>query len=337
MKKTLLAAAVALAATNVQAVELYKTDKSEVTFYGQLRGQLVINDGQDPDLNSGSSRAGVKVSHELTDSLDAFGTAEFSIRYYEDKDNGKSDMYMRKHFVGLKGDFGEVQFGKDLVIGEYVYGADYSYYYGATALVHGVLNGAFQDSAIRYTYKRGDFFVTAGYGLGEDDLNKEAIELYTGTKFGDFNTHIGGGIVTDAYSYGVEVEQTYVQATLEYIQEDHFTLGTTLGTTTLENKVTGDDETSIALSLAGQYQITPKTKLYGGYEMVRHDLDALDDSTNIYTGLEYKFNSWVRVYGEYAYQDGATLGFTDKNNNKIGAGSSADKANNFMAGFRVYW
>ncbi len=338
MKKTLLALAIAATATSANAVEIFKSEEATVDFYGQLRTELRFLDDSDYEasLSSGSSRAGVNVNYNATDSLDVFGKIEFSIRYYEDKDDGKNDMFTRLHYVGVKGDFGSVRIGKDWTPGEHIYGADYSYFFGGSALFYSVLNGAAHDSQIQYVYDADDFFVRAAYGLPEDDTNQEMAELYAGMFLGDLSFNVGGGIITDAYSYGVEVEQTYIQGTVEYTM-DNLTLGATLGTTTLENTATGADTSSNGLSLAAMYGIAPKTTLYGGYEFVEHDLDLLDESNVFYAGVEYKFSRWARIYAEYAYRDGSTLGFVNNTNDKIGAGDSADKFNDFAFGARVYW
>ncbi len=330
MKKTLLALAVAAAATSANAAEIFKSDEATVDFYGQIRTELTFEEGNDhdPRLDAGSSRAGVELNYKATDTLDVFGKVEFSV---------VDSMSNRLHYVGLSGDFGSVLFGKDWTVGDESSKADYSYFYGGSAMFNNVLTGGSHDSQVKYSYEVDNFFFKAGYGLSEDESNQEAIELNIGTVMDALSFNLAGGMVTDPGKKikGLEIEQTYLQGTVEYAM-DSLTLGASLGTTTLEDTASGDDTTSNGFALAAKYSVSPKTAVYGGFDYVAHDLDALEDSNAFHAGVEHKFSSWARLYAEYAYLDGSTLGFSN-DSEVMYEKQSVDKASNFAVGARLYW
>ncbi len=324
MKKTLLALAVAATATSANAVEIFNSEEATVDFYGQLRTELrfLDNSDYDADLSSGSSRAGVEVNYKASDSFDVFGKVEFSL-----KDSG--DTYTRLHYAGIDGDLGSIWVGKDWTASDYVSKADYSYFFGGSATFYSVINGGSHDSHIQYLYETDSFFVRGMYGLPENGSNQEVAELYAGMTFGAFSFNLGGGLTKDG------VDQTYLRGTVEY-SKDSLTLGATVATTTFDDVPGIDDTSSMGYSLAAMYGIAPKTTLYGGYEFVDHDLGDLESNV-FYTGVEYKFSSWARIYAEYAYRDGDTLGFDNDSEDKVAFGSSADKLSDFAIGARVYW
>ncbi|NOH95283.1 porin [Vibrio sp. 99-70-13A1] len=330
MKKTLLALAVVTAAGSVSAAEIYKTDEGTVDFYGQLRTELKFLDDKDPTLGSGSSRAGVDAQYNVSDDLKVLGKVEFAL-----KDSG--DMYVRNHIAGLSSDsVGTIKLGKQWTLSDDVYGADYSYFFGGSALLYSTLNSALHDSQVKYSYDADNFWVKLGYGFDEDSSNQELVEVYAGTSFGDFSVHVGGGQVNDDVvgSTHEGLEHTYYEGTVEY-SKDALTLGATLAGSSIESANDKADQTGI--TLGAMYGIADKTTVYGGYEFVSQDHSALEDSDVIYVGVEYKYASWARVYAEYGYADGDTLGFNRQGTDAVVAPQSVDGASNFGIGARVYW
>ncbi|WP_086984537.1 porin [Vibrio aphrogenes] len=344
MKKSLLALAVTAAAFTgaANAAEIYKTDDASVNFYGQLRTELKWNDVEDknPELSSGSSRTGIDGSYKVNDNLSVLGLVEVSV----DED---SDMYVRQHIFGLSGDFGTIKFGKQFTISDDIYGADYSYFYGGSALRYWTISDAVNDAMVKYVFEADNFWLQADYGLPNNGDNQELGELFVGTSLGDLNLHIGGGynrsediLDSAGNNTGVSLKNSYGQATAEY----NYGKGV-IGFTYYYAKLETENATNISVeengySLAATYEWADNATAYAGYELTTHDSDAIElkDSTVVYVGSDYFLTDWARVYLEVAYLDGDTLGY--------GAGgaegtaispSSADDQYNVGLGARFYW
>lgn len=349
MKKTLLALVVASAATSVNAAEIYKTDDSAIDFYGQLRTELKFKDADNhkADLSSGSSRMGIDGSHALSSSVDVLGKVEVGVR-----DN--KDVNVRLHEFGFAGDFGTIKFGKQWTTGEDIYGADYSYFFGGTALRDRTLSDALHDSQVKYNYTADSFWVQGSWGLNENESNQDLYEIFAGTEFGALNLHVGAGVNRD-YAHVVgedksdtdapkdvkaDLQNTYFELTTEYALGDHL-IGFTYYNAEVERKDSSLTVKENAFSLAGIFQATEKTALYGGYEFVDQSASGADivdgDGTLIYLGLEHRFNSWARTYAEYAYADGTTLGYSNKGSETVVGFTTADGESNFAIGARFYW
>ncbi|CAM4464279.1 porin [Vibrio agarivorans] len=346
MKKTLLALVVAAAATSVNAAEIYKSEDGSVNFYGQLRTELKFSEDSDgdwnEDLSSGSSRMGIDGSYALTDSLDVLGLVEVGVR-----DN--TDVNVRQHIFGFSGDFGTIKLGKQWTTSDDVYGADYSYFYGGSALRYSTLNGALHDSQIKYAYDAEQFWLKAGWGLNEGESNQDLYELFVGTSFDALDLHAGVGLNKD-YAFGedddagvdgAEVENLFFELTAEYNIGDHL-IGFTYYNAELSNGNGSEKIKENGYSLAGIYQATAKTALYAGYEFTDQESSGFamnydEDGTVIYVGVEHKFNSWSRVYAEYGYGDGTTLGYSNKGSDQEVEAQVADSESNFGIGARFYW
>ncbi|WP_299687900.1 porin [uncultured Vibrio sp.] len=349
MKKTLLALAVVAAAGSVNAAEIYKSEDGAVDFYGQLRTELRFEDSEDheADLSSGSSRAGIDGQYALTDSVDVLGLVEFGLR-----DN--TDVNVRQHILGFSGDFGTIKLGKQWTTSDDVYGADYSYFYGGSALRYLTLNGAAHDSQVKYAYDADNFWVKAGWGLNENEKNQDLYELFVGTSVGDLALHVGAGLnrdyafVTnakavadnDATAEKADLENLFFEFTAEYSIGDHL-IGFTYYNAEVSENGSSNKIDENAFSVAGSFQATDKTAVYAGYEFVDQSVNVggLEDGdgTLFYVGTVHKFNSWSRVYAEYAYADGTTLGYSNKGSDQVVGATLADSESNFAVGARFYW
>ncbi|PSU35173.1 porin [Photobacterium lutimaris] len=361
MKKTLLAVAIpaVLFAHSAFAVEILKTDEAHVDFYGQLRTEVKKSEGTDVTLNAGSSRAGVQAQYAVTDSVDIFGKVEFGLNYNTAKED--YTMKNRLHFAGVDTDFGKLSFGRQWVVADDIYGADYSYFFGGTALRYSSLSGARHDSLIKYNYEGENFIVAANYGLPEDDTNQELAELYVASSYGGFNFHVGGGVNRDkSFKIGTEevipqpdllpnyketiditadLQNTYFEGTVEYTVGAAL-IGFTYYNAELKNKGNGNTIDEDGYSLAGTYSWADNATAYAGYEYTEQESKALNadgDGKLFYIGTDYHFNSWSRIYVEYAYADGDTLGYTNKGSDRIIEATSVDGDSKFALGARVYW
>ena len=353
MKKTLLAVAIPslLFANMASAAEIYKSDQGSVDFYGQLRTELKKNPDKEVTLGAGSSRAGVTAQYTLAEGVDVFGKVEFGLE-------GKGDYVMknRLHIAGVATDFGKFSFGRQWVVSDEVWGAEYSYFFGGTGLRHATLSGARHDALIKYNYDGENFWVAANYGLDEDDSKQELAELYAGTSIGDFNLHVGGGqntaknhkVGTDKTTdptkpadVKTDLRNTYFEGTAEY-SFGAALVGFTYYNATLEDLKSPAEIKEDAFTVGGTYAVTDKATVYSGFEYVKQKTSGLDtedgDGKNFYLGTVYKFNSWARIYGEYGYAKGTTTGFTNKGSDSfVGPTKVKDGENLFAIGARVYW
>ncbi|MEZ9916578.1 porin [Vibrio breoganii] len=339
MKKTLLALAVAsVAATSVNAAEIYKSDDGSVDFYGQLRQELRFEEKNDHDatLSSGSSRMGISGQYAITEGVDVVGLVEMGVG-----DNGVDN---RLHYVGFAGDYGTVTFGKQWVVADQVYGADYSYFYGGSALGYYLVSDYRHDSQVIYNFDAENFWVKAGWGLNDSDSENDLYELFVGGNVGDLGLHAGVGYAGETEAdanLGAKLENTFAEVTAEYALGDHL-IGFTYYFAELANQDGNESIDQNGLSLAGVFQVAEKTALYGGYEFTMYQAnnfanDTDEDFTLVYLGVEHKFNSWARVYAEYAYSDGTTLGYTNQGSDVAVDAGPKDGESDFAIGARFYW
>lgn len=343
MKKTLLAVIIPslFVAGAVSAAEIYKSDEGKAEFYGQLRTELKKNPDKDITLGAGSSRAGVKAEYQLVEGINVFGKVEFGLQ-------GKGDYTMknRLHYAGVSGDFGKITVGRQWIVSDDTWGADYSYFFGGTGLRHATLSGARHDSLIKYNYESDSFWVAANHGLDQDDTNQELTELYAGTSAGDLSLHFGGGtntskghVVGDNSGTDIvaDLKNTFFEGTVEYTMGDAL-VGFTYYNAQLEDLNSSGKIKENAFSLGGTYAFTKKTSAYSGVEYVEQKAGSLEgDGKNAYLGAVHKFNSWSRIYAEMGYSKGTTTGYTNQGSDVFVGPTKNDGESRFAIGARVYW
>ncbi|WP_411062670.1 porin [Vibrio rotiferianus] len=345
MKKTLLALAVVASATSVNAAEVFKSEEGSVDFYGQLRPTLLFLDKTDhtAELNTSSSRMGVNGVYVVNDSLKVLGEVEIGVALGDNYGAGADSsertddtVFVRRHIFGFDmGEMGTIRFGKEGTFADDVYGADYSYFFGGSALLYG--HEWNNDSQIKYAFENDAFWLKAGYALGEKDKNEEVREVFVGKSFGDLSMH--AGILSSVNKIAVKnvahnTENLSFEVTAEYALGEH-TLGATYYYNENDDKAASETIDSHALSLAGMFAVAPKTTLYSGYELVASSSDKAGkkdgDQSKFYAGVEYKFSKWARVFAEAGYSfDG----------DKLEAGEATvatDSKTDFGVGARFYW
>ncbi len=339
MKKTLLALVVAATATTANAAEVFKSEEGSVNFYGQLRPVLVLSESDlnKAELNTSSSRMGVNAAYVVNDNLKVLGEVEIGVALGDNYNAGEDSsertddtVFVRRHIFGFDmGDAGTIRFGKEGTFADDVYGADYSYFFGGTALLYG--HAWNNSSQIKYAFENDAFWLKAGYALPEGDSNEEILEAFAGTSFGDLAMH--AGVLSSANKLsekGNNSENLSFEVTGEYALGAH-TLGATYYYNSNDNKAEGETVDSHGLSLAGMFAVAPKTTLYTGYELVLSSSDATGsvdgDASQFYAGVEYKFSSWARVFAEAGYAfEGTTT-----------ADEKKDSDTNLGLGARFYW
>jgi len=126
MKKTLLATAIAgaiaasgMAVTNAQAATVYDQDGTKLDIYGRIAmgirggGTDVVNGvdvSNDPEFVDVYSRLGLRMSHQITPDMSAFGRLEW--RFSGDERDLRGFNEIRQSYIGLQSDsWGTVQGG----------------------------------------------------------------------------------------------------------------------------------------------------------------------------------------------------------------------------------
>ncbi|MDF2153657.1 porin [Vibrio sp. CAU 1672] len=339
MKKTLLALVVAATATSVNAAEVFKSEEGSVDFYGQLRPVLVFSDKNDhtAELNTSSSRMGVNGVYVVDDSLKVLGEVEIGVALGDNYGAGADSsertddtVFVRRHIIGFDmGDMGTLRIGKEGTFADDVYGADYSYFFGGSALLYG--HAWNNSSQFKYAFENDQFWLKAGYALGEKDQNEEVREVFVGKSFGDLSMH--AGILSSENkiaSKGNNKENLSFEVTGEYALNGH-TLGATYYYNEDDNKASAETVDSHGISLAGMFAVANKTTFYTGYELVLSSSDKAGtvdgDKSQAYAGVEYKFSKWARVFAEagYVFEETTT------------ADAKVDSKTNYGLGARFYW
>ena len=325
MKKTLLALAVLAAAGSANAAEIVKNDSGTVDFYGQIREAITYettDNSSETAIDEGSSRAGINASWKLTDSLNLIGNVEFGLT---------NDMSGRKNWIGVASDeYGSLYFGKNALLADDVYGAEYSWYYGIAdkALYdHEVANDDYwQKNSINYDLYKDNFWVRAQYNLDESKSAPTEGALFAGTAFGDLKVHAG---VTYYHSndltsgnYTGDIESTSTELTGEYTVGDAL-IGVTYAH--IDRNVNDADDDSDAINLATTYNISKATAVYGGYQFVKMQDEDNADLNNVYLGVSYRPVTWALTYVEYGFQDSGVNG------------TQPEARNGLAVGARVYW
>ncbi|ASU21974.1 porin [Vibrio qinghaiensis] len=341
MKKTLLALAVLAAASSVNAAEVFKSEEGSVDFYGQLRPTMLFLDKTDhtAELNTSSSRVGVNGVYVVNDNLKILGEVEIGVALGDNYGAGADSsertddtVFVRRHIFGFDmGEYGVVRIGKEGTFADDVYGADYSYFFGGSALLYG--HAWNNDSQIKYAFENDSFWLKAGYALGEKDKNEEIREVFVGKSFGDLSMHAGVLSSVNKIAVGSvahNTENLSFEVTGEYALGEH-TLGVTYYYNEAEDKAANKTVDSHGISLAGKFAVADKTTLYAGYELVlgsSNESGTVDSDASLsYVGVEYKFSKWARVFTELGYNfEGTTT-----------ADAKTDDKTNFGVGARFYW
>lgn len=358
-RSTLMLSLIFIYSSQASAYDLYKDDKSQLSFYGQIRTYFSKLEHQDLSLDADSSRAGISGSRNVFDDVNIFGKFEFNL-----SGNG-GDLTNRQHIIGFNSpEYGVISFGRMWTVSDDMPDADYSYAYGDKVKLYKSLSYASHDSLIKYVYgdiqtrKNGEYFFAANIGLPEDDApdsygRKQSLyELFGGYVYNDWKIHGGYSQGKDknrtiGTSTNNEVELKYYNASLTYFLNDG-RLGATYNHRDLKkiNSPMVEIKTD-SIALAFEHKFNPHlTKdgwlmWYGGYAYQTADDNRnikFEGLTNIHTGLQYYFNKWAFVYAEYGYLDGTDIGFSDVRGNVIGTKPTTyNSDSNVELGFRYYW
>ena len=345
MKKTLLALAVlATTAGSVNAAEILKSDEGTVNFYGHLREYATKgSDDADATLKSNSSRAGIDMAYNATDTVKVLGLVEFGLGESNSGEN-------RKHYLGLAStNYGTLTVGKNSIIADDVWGVENSYLGNSVSMLPeaaGFSQDWLQQAMLKYSFETDAGWVKASYSYDNGDTNPTVAELFVGTKVGSLDIYggvgyqddrtntstttqsvVGSEIVSTTTKTKADKELTHGMVTVNY-NGDGWNLGTTYWHAEIEDNNANSELTTDSFVVAGAYNLTEKLQAYGGVEYVVDFVEDGNDYNNVYAGAVYKFASWARVFAE----GGVSQNGYDSDKKVI-----EDNDYYYGVGARVYW
>ena len=272
--------------------------------YGSMR---IFAEGgaDDPTLNDGSSRLGIRLARELTDGRTLFGRIEWKTNLVDSdseftvSDGKASDgivtsteesdsvISTRLGYLGMRFEnIGELTFGKQWSVYYDVAGwTDAFNVYGGTALSvypagtdGGAVGSGRADNAVIWRNARGKF----SYGL--------QTQLKTSSDGDDFKA-LGGSLIfspNDDWEIGAAFTTSRIDGTFE--------------------DIAGDDNSGVA-TIGMRYHRNPWNLAFSVAQWNNHDAIFFDDDTLIYDGFgaelfaSYQYSDRWQFYGGFNYTD----------------------------------
>lgn len=290
---------------------------ADVTIYGRAHVSVdYLDDGDDyskTNLSSNSSRLGFKGSHEINPNLKAFFQIEQQINFTTGSgDSGSADFSTRDTFVGLGGNFGEVQLGR--------FDSPFKVARGPANLFGDQVgdmrnltrfgNARFDeryDNTVQYTSPGfNGFKLKAAYSMYEgqaaqEHVDSDAVSLALHYSGGPFEAALAYETVEEDNSRG---ERDGVRLAAAYKITDAFkvvgfyqTVDYDSGSKALQDQLSAD-----VYGLGGEYKLTSNTALKAMW--MSRDADDSDFDADMWVvGVEHKLDKAVRVYANYAVVD----------------------------------
>ncbi|PKF80015.1 hypothetical protein CW749_09980 [Vibrio sp. vnigr-6D03] len=304
MKKTILAVAVTLAATSVNAAEIYNKDGVKLDLGGAAEVQYKKERGENAEnkfrLDDGDLFATTTV--KLDDELTAIGKAAFKFE--------KTDVENDELYVGLQhSKFGTFTAGRQSTTFDGA-GISNDIEFGIKFFDDEVetLAVGSGDSVAKYAGTFGNAWVGGSYAEVKETKgeHKFAYDVAGGYKFGNVEAAVYlQQVKLDTATFGkVTAKNVKSNSALAQVKGtfDAITVGASYATTKLSggDKVTVDGKINIA-KLSAAYALDEKTSIAGGYDYG----DAKDAAKvhNFYANVTHKFHSNVKVYAELGHAD----------------------------------
>ncbi|MEG9475916.1 porin [Mannheimia bovis] len=195
MKKTFLALAVAaMAASGANATVIYQQDGTKIDVDGRLALEVIKAKDKRTDVLDRGSRVRFRAFQELTGGYEALAVAE--LRFSNANGIG-NDIRAHRLFGGVQHkDIGSLTFGKQLVLGDHIPKANYTWEMGGNVFLdaHGK---ALHFMSAKFNGVR----VAADYYVGNS--NKQAVDAGQGFQFGLFyDGELGDAKVRFGSGYG---------------------------------------------------------------------------------------------------------------------------------------
>ncbi len=272
--------------------------------YGSMRIFSEMG-ADDPTLNDGSSRLGIRLGRDLPDGKTLFGRIEWKTNLVDndselfrgDADSGggiivrsedtEKVLSTRLGYLGMRFDeIGELSFGKQWSVYYDVAGwtDNFNVYGGAALSVYsagtdgGALGSGRADNAVVWRNERGKF----NYGL--------QTQLKTSADDDDFKGLAGSMIFSpgDAWDIGFAFSGSRVEGTFE--------------------EIVGDKDSYVA-TLGARYHRGPWNAAFSVAKWDNHEAIFFEDDTLVYDGIgaelyaSYAWSDRLHVYGGFNYTD----------------------------------
>lgn len=306
MNKTLIALAVSAAAvaTGANAAELYNQDGTSFDVSGRAEARLSLKDGKAED----KSRVRLKFTGKTQINDDLYGIGVYEGEFNSDEqgevDNkDDDDLYTRKLYAGLGGEFGEVAYGKtEGALGVITDFTDIMAYHGNSAAEKIAVSDR-TDNMVAYKGQFDDLSLKASYrfadrdteGTGEDkdftDNDQDGYSLSAIYAFGDTGLELGTGYadqdeqneymvglsyaIGDLYLAGLYTDGELADDDADYTGYEFaaaYTIGKTVLTTTYNNAETDDETSADNIAIDATYYFKPN---FFGY--VSYNFNLIDD------------------------------------------------------------
>ncbi|MDO4430915.1 MAG: porin [Lonepinella koalarum] len=327
MKKTLLALAVAaVAASGANATVIYQKDGTKIDLDGRVHLQISNSKGERTDLIDKASRVRVRAFQEIGGGFEAVGAVEFRFTDYAPSSTDKSlggNTHAKRIFAGFQHkDIGSLTFGKQLVLGDHIPKANYSYelggnvfldahgkaahfmsakfagvrlaadYYFGTANKENTLGAKTADAGqgfqlgAFYDGKIGDVAVRFGSGYGELTKGTTEANEYK-TKYAGVGFDVTYGIV----SWGVD--WAYAKSTKGHKDAGQFQ--------SYSNPLTSPKFEKInRFEVGTKVAVTKQNNIYGSllFGTAKNQGEEKAKNFGWKLGVDHQFNKFVAVYVE---------------------------------------
>ncbi len=287
MNKKLLAVAVAGALAAPLAAN------AQTTLYGSGRINLETESSNTDtwEIADATSRVGVKGKHDLGGGLYSIYKMEFGIDL-DDGNEGGGLGNGRPHYVGLKGGFGQVTFGRRFT-------PDWRYWtspldpFNNGVIAAGVFGARASDLIYYDSPKTGGFQLSAAAQAGGGADNEDLDTVYLAGAFGSgpFNVRIVSTTVENATNMdesGIQFDYTWGPGTVS------------VGVATEETGVAGVDRDHTVIS--AWHNITPNDRIMIGYDTTETDGSAVEP-TDLQLEWQHNFSKNTRTWIAYIDRD----------------------------------
>lgn len=303
MKQAAVAIAVfaALASGSTMAATVYKADGTELKVGGRMEFRGDFNgstNGQEIEgtmENKSRMRLNVKGETELTDQLKGFAVWEAQQGVNSSADNDEeSDFDQRYMYVGMKGNFGAVSFGRQDSAGVQISNmSDIATFTGDQKAF--INSGDEQvNNTIAYGYEFDAVSLKASYIAGEDkDTDGFGLSAIYNTPFG---LDLGLGYSANDNGEG-NGSADQVIAGLGYTI-DQLYLAATYTTGDLDDDANQEFD---GVELVAQYKLTKEFRMIAAYQKQTEETNGVDVDTADFFELtgRYDFNKNFRGYLSY--------------------------------------
>lgn len=324
LSKLALFTSFAIAATyasEASATTLLKNDEAKVSLYARLR-TLLQYDNKDAKsakeneptpspwrLRDNGSRVGVKGRYDIDNSR-FYGRVELGTNV--DK-NDEPLIFARKAYIGIKGRFGKLQYGKQNSLIKNADDFDRSHRIGSTVhYTRNELNTKRPGHTVEYQYQWQDLALTSQLNLPRELDDRPSFRVGSKrVRLDSKKMELGFGIsaeyaplkdvelqlATQTTEYGLNGEYQINLASVQWQLSKEISAGGYIA----KHHISDDSQqgTSYNMALGGSYKWYAKHRFYASVEFAHgtDDLDGGEELTYV-IGNDFKINNDLRIFAE---------------------------------------